>query len=375
MGGFLGDAESYFPRLIQQFPWIRERPLFLPCIIGSLLSVVILILVLAFLPESLTKAMRIANAEEQKKTKKRYQEIRETMRKNPDYVPSVDDRYILQLNQGDYFSLICNHDVLVSCIIYGTPLPFHSPNNPGIYGSIQGGQDALYPIWLINSPENHGFSLTSSDLGWLYTGVSPMQIFSTPLLFPQLTRLMTNKQVSYVTGYIYAFLLLLNPLAALANRSHVIWQWIVILFSYGLSQCFRFFFVTYPCQQRVLSSLRFLHSTNGMVFITNSTYQDFRAKVNGLGQVMSAFGRFVVRSLLFQPSHPQGPSVCSNVFAWSYKNGLGFPFDYGCAFYVRGARTRSFVAHRRGAGHQHVAHRPAARVRESQKAHAARVRQ
>lgn len=80
-----------------------------------------------------------------------------------------------------------------------------------------------------------------------------MQIFSTPLLFPQLTRLMTNKQVSYVTGYIYAFLLLLNPLAALANRSHVIWQWIVILFSYGFAQCFRFFFVTYPCQQRVLS--------------------------------------------------------------------------------------------------------------------------
>lgn len=74
-----------------------------------------------------------------------------------------------------------------------------------------------------------------------------MQIFSTPLLFPQLTRLMTNKQVSYVTGFIYAFLLLLSPLAALANRSHVIWQWIVILFSYGLSQCFRFFFVTYPC--------------------------------------------------------------------------------------------------------------------------------
>lgn len=38
----------------------------------------------------------------------------------------------------------------------------------------------------------------------------------------------------------------------------------------------------------------FFTCTNGMVFITNSTYQDFRAKVNGLGQVMSAFGRFVV---------------------------------------------------------------------------------
>ena len=31
-----------------------------------------------------------------------------------------------------------------------------------------------------------------------------------------------------------------------------------------------------------------------MVLITNSTYQDFRAKVNGLGQVMSALGRFIV---------------------------------------------------------------------------------
>ena len=119
MGGFLGDAETYFPRLIQQFPWIRERPLFLPCIVGTILSVVILIMVLAFLPESLTKSMRIENAAEQKKTRKRYEELRETMRKNPDYVPNVDDRYILQLNQGGYLSLICNHDVLVSCIIYG----------------------------------------------------------------------------------------------------------------------------------------------------------------------------------------------------------------------------------------------------------------
>ena len=122
LGGFLGDAESYFPSLIQRFPWIRERPLFLPCIVGTILSVVILVMVLAFLPESLTKPMRIANAAEHKKTQKRYEELRETMRKNPDYVPSVDDRYILQLNQGGYLSLIRNHDVLVSCLIYGRRL-------------------------------------------------------------------------------------------------------------------------------------------------------------------------------------------------------------------------------------------------------------
>ena len=26
--------------------------------------------------------------------------------------------------------------------------------------------------------------------------------------------------------------------------------------------------------------------------------------------------------------------MASNIFAWSLKNGLSFPFDYGCAFYV-----------------------------------------
>ncbi|KAK8827551.1 hypothetical protein WA577_007098 [Blastocystis sp. JDR] len=295
LGGFLGDPETYFPGLVKSYPWIRNYPLFLPGFLSSVLSVLILITVLVFLRESLTKQMRTENAAERKKSQARYHELKALMHVNPDYVPSIDDRYILELNQGSYLQLICKRDVLITCVMYG------------LYAVIQGGQDAIYPVWLINSPEHHGFDFTSSDLGWMYTGLSPMQIFSTPLLFPLLTRLMDRKSVSFFTGYIYCFFLFLSPIAALANRSSVTVQWLVILFSYGLAQCFRFMFVT-----------------NGMVFITNSTYQDFRAKVNGLGQVMSAFGRFL------------GPSMASNIFAWSLANGLSFPFDYGCGFYVLG---------------------------------------
>ena len=76
-------------------------------------------MVLSFLPESLTKQMRIENEAEQRKTKKRYHELKDLMSKNPDYVPSVDDRYILQLNRGSYLSLIQDRNVLISCIIYG----------------------------------------------------------------------------------------------------------------------------------------------------------------------------------------------------------------------------------------------------------------
>ncbi|KAK8823142.1 hypothetical protein WA538_002291 [Blastocystis sp. DL] len=295
LGGFLGDPETYFPGLVKEFAWIRRYPLFLPCITGSILSIVILLMVIAFLPESLPRATIKANQEERRKSHERYLQLKKTMHSNPDYVPSIDDRYVLQLNEGSYLDLIRKHDVLWSCIMYG------------LYATVQGGQDAIYPVWLINSPENHGFSFTSSDLGWMYTGLSPNQIFSTPLLFPLLTRLLSNKHVSFISGYIFAFFLFLSPIAAAFNTEPVPVQWVVILVTYGLPQMFRFLFVT-----------------NGMVFITNSTYQDFRAKVNGLGQVMSAFGRFI------------GPTIASNVFAWSYTTSLGFPFDYGCAFYVIG---------------------------------------
>lgn len=209
-----------------------------------MLSVLILITVLVFLRESLTKQMRTENAAERKKSQARYHELKALMHVNPDYVPSIDDRYILELNQGSYLQLICKRDVLITCVMYG------------LYAVIQGGQDAIYPVWLINSPEHHGFDFTSSDLGWMYTGLSPMQIFATPLLFPLLTRLLDRKSVSFFTGYIYCFFLFLSPIAALANRSsvtvapppppHAQVQWLVILFSYGLAQCFRFMFVTYP---------------------------------------------------------------------------------------------------------------------------------
>ena len=295
LGGFLGDPETYFPGLVKKFAWIRRYPLFLPCITGSILSIVILLMVIAFLPESLPRATIKANQEERRKSHERYLQLKKTMHNNPDYVPSIDDRYVLQLNEGSYLDLIRKHDVLWSCIMYG------------LYATVQGGQDAIYPVWLINSPENHGFSFTSSDLGWMYTGLSPNQIFSTPLLFPLLTRLLSNKHVSFISGYIFAFFLFLSPIAAAFNTEPVP---VVVLARSHAGAVGRYSRhlrppADVPLPLRHISPLsisHILHPTNGMVFITNSTYQDFRAKVNGLGQVMSAFGRFIVVSL--PRSHP-----------------------------------------------------------------------
>lgn len=151
--------------------------------------------------------MIASNKVERKRSQKRYNELKEIMRKNHDYIPSVDDNYIIQINEGSYFDLIKKRDVLFSCLVYGC------------YAIIQAAQDAIYPVWLILSPEHHGFSFTSSDLGWMYTGLSPNQIFSTPVLFPMFSRLFTPKKVSYITGTIFSLLLLLAPIAGLASSA------------------------------------------------------------------------------------------------------------------------------------------------------------
>ena len=177
--------------------------------VGSVLSVVVLIMVIFMFPESLTKEMREANKVEKQKSHARYLEIKEIMKINKDYVPSIDDRYVIQLNEGGYLQLVCKHDVFWSCLIYG------------FYALIQSGQDALYPVWLILDPQHKGFSFTSSDLGWMYTGLSPIQIFSTPLIFPLIGVLLKATGVSYMSGIVYACLLMVSPFAYLANSASI----------------------------------------------------------------------------------------------------------------------------------------------------------
>lgn len=160
-------------------------------------------------PESLTKEMREANKKEREKSYARYLQIKETMKTNKNYVPSIDDRYVIQLNEGGYLQLIKQKDIFWSCLIYG------------FYALIQSGQDALYPVWLILDPEDHGFSFTSSDLGWMYTGLSPIQIFSTPLIFPLIGVLLKATGVSYMSGIVYSLLLMVCPFAAYANQAPV----------------------------------------------------------------------------------------------------------------------------------------------------------
>ena len=357
----MGDPESYFPGLVQRFPWIRSRPLFLPCIVGTILSIVILIMVLSFLPESLTKQMRIENKAEQRKTEKRYHELRDLMSKNPDYVPSVDDRYILQLNRGSYFALIQDRNVLLSCIVYGS---LCAPLRCRRVRSDPGGTGRSLPHLAHQLPRRPRLRPHLVRPGLALHRREPHADLLDPAALPAADSA-DDEQAGLVP---HGVRLLLPPSDHAARRPGESQQrgGAVARHALLLRLC-----TVLPLFLRHISchvSLASFTATNSMVFITNSAYQDFRAKVNGLGQVMSAFGRFLVG--LGWGADAKGPSLCSNVFAWSYTNGLGFPFDFGCAFYV-GAGGECDVDHSDHHGSEHIAHVSPSRQCESSQAHAA----
>lgn len=69
---------------------------------------------------------------------------------------------------------------------------------------------------------------------------------------------------------------------------------------------------------------RIFSFTSINVLISNSTYADFRGKVNGLGQVFAAVARFI------------GPSMGSNIFAWSISKERPWPFNYALTYHLLG---------------------------------------
>ena len=67
---------------------------------------------------------------------------------------------------------------------------------------------------------------------------------------------------------------------------------------------------------------RLINFTTSNVLINNSAFSDFRGKVNGLGQVLAAVGRFI------------GPTMGSTIFAWSISEDRPFPLNYGFTYYI-----------------------------------------
>ena len=75
-----------------------------------------------------------------------------------------EEEMLLMLSRDTYFDLFRNRNVMIACTLYA------------LVGMVQSAQDSLLPLYLINSVDKGGFNFDQTDIGWLYTGIGPIQI-------------------------------------------------------------------------------------------------------------------------------------------------------------------------------------------------------
>ena len=75
-----------------------------------------------------------------------------------------EEEMLLMLSRDTYFDLFRNRNVMITCTLYA------------LVGMVQSAQDSLLPLYLINSVDKGGFNFDQTDIGWLYTGIGPIQI-------------------------------------------------------------------------------------------------------------------------------------------------------------------------------------------------------
>ena len=96
--------------------------------------------------------------------------LKEKRERDPNYIPTEDERIQEILMEGSYPRLLTNRQVFMACLLYG------------MLSLVQGGHDALYPVWMINPVEVKGFDWTQSEVGMLYSMLGPIQMVSGHIL-------------------------------------------------------------------------------------------------------------------------------------------------------------------------------------------------
>ncbi|KAK8792929.1 hypothetical protein WA158_005093 [Blastocystis sp. Blastoise] len=164
VGGSFANPQYYFPEFVKTFPIFGEFPFFLPHFIGSIFCLFVFIITIICAPESLCRKDIIKAEEMKQHNKKKVQTIKEKMSKDPNYVPTVYETHLIAITKDTYWDMIKQKDVVLTCLFYG------------LTSLIQGTQDALLPLWLLNPISKGGFLWDQNDIGWLYCGLGPVQV-------------------------------------------------------------------------------------------------------------------------------------------------------------------------------------------------------
>ena len=149
-------------------PWLRDVRYWIPCFFGSVLCLITAIFMIFRAPETLSREQAKQAKLDKKKNRERVKQIKVKLAAKQSI--TSEEEMLLTLSRDTYLDLLHNRNVMISCILYA------------LVCMVQSAQDSLLPLYLINSVDKGGFDFDQTDIGWLYTGIGPIQIIFNHIL-------------------------------------------------------------------------------------------------------------------------------------------------------------------------------------------------
>jgi hypothetical protein len=166
----------------------------------------------------------------------------------------------------------------------------------------------IMPVWVVNSLEDHGFMMDTTQVGVLLALVAPFQIYFQFVVYPYYAPKLGFINMFRVCALVYGGVIFLLPFCAYVNHMPSYVTWPILIVAMAVTNCSR------------IGAFTCIYA-----FLSNSCHKQVRASVNAVGQVASSAGRML------------GPSLTNYVFAWSLTNGMPFPLNFHTAFVMLAA--------------------------------------
>eukprot|EP01006_Ploeotia_vitrea_P051581 TRINITY_DN67579_c5_g1_i1.p1 TRINITY_DN67579_c5_g1~~TRINITY_DN67579_c5_g1_i1.p1 ORF type:complete len:601 (-),score=265.06 TRINITY_DN67579_c5_g1_i1:759-2486(-) len=167
----------------------------------------------------------------------------------------------------------------------------------------------VFPLWVLNEPDNHGFGFDSADIGTMIAFIGPTQIVYQSMAYPRLTKRFGTRRLAIGALALFSATCVIFPFIVLAND----------VGSRSFSWAALFLCLIVHVNARVTAF------TCIFIFIANSAPPAFKGMVNGIGQSQAALGRAIA------------PVLGGTMFAWSMTNGLSWPLNFHFCWYIFGA--------------------------------------
>ncbi|KAI8899288.1 major facilitator superfamily domain-containing protein [Globomyces pollinis-pini] len=297
LGGLLVNPVEQYPSLFGQSQLFRDYPYLLPCLVGSIFSVMGSFLGVFLLQETLKP--KIAD----------YDSIDTMEEENVPLLGELSlDEPEIEIKKPLPFNQIINKKVRMSILCYAT------------WCLVTIMYDEIYALLVAEPLKTGGLQLSAFDIGLALSFSGFVQIFGQVFIYPKLEKRLGVVGVFRLAGWMLSFFAFALPFCSDYARS-IVKSPDGIYTSEEKSVVFGLLFILLA--GKTFSSV--IGYIPCIIFVNDSAPNSHSlGTVHGCGQIAASLTRGA------------GPAIGGILWSWSISNNLRFPFDYHVTLFIVG---------------------------------------